>query len=61
MKVYKDNLERDIAESRLQEYMDAGWKQTATVQVEERIVLKPPAKVKAAVTAEDNTIETQGE
>jgi hypothetical protein len=63
MKVYKPNLERYIGDDQLQEYLAAGWtqNQAAAVEAEEKISLKPPAKVKAATNAEDITIENKGE
>jgi hypothetical protein len=62
MKVYKQNLEREIANSRWAEYSAGGWKQSPADQAEEVIILKPTAKVKAAVEqANDETITTQGE
>lgn len=61
MKVYKPNLSRDIPEEKLQEYLAAGWSQSSQEQAEEKISLKPPAKVKAAENAEDKSIEIKGE
>jgi hypothetical protein len=62
MKVYKADLERDINPSRLQEYLSAGWKQSAQEQAEDVINLKPPARVKSAVKDDDDkSIEIKGE
>jgi hypothetical protein len=67
MKVYKQDLERDIKAAQWEQYSTAGWTQKAEsiVAVEkanEVINLKPAAKVKAAVEqANDDTITTQGE
>lgn len=53
MKVTKDNIVRDIRDSRWPEYQAAGWQPAdATEQAGEDIVrLKPPVKPKATVTA----------
>jgi hypothetical protein len=60
--VAKDGYTRAIKPSKLQNYLDAGWKQSSSEPAEEiKAILKPPAKVKAATNAEDNTIDTQGE
>lgn len=59
--VIKDGHIRAIKPSKLQNYLDDGWKQLDSKTVEEKIVLRPPAQVKAAVkSAEDDAIE-QGE
>ena len=60
--VTKDGYTRAIKPSKLQNYLDAGWQQSVSEPAEEiKATLKPPAKVKAAAIAEDNTIDTQGE
>jgi len=58
--VTKDGYTRAIKPTKLQEYLDAGWQQSGSEQAEGVTILKPPARVKAAVKdAEDNnTIET---
>lgn len=62
IKVYRNGVQRDIRENKLQEYLAAGWSQSVQEQAEEKITLKPPARVKAAVkSAEDDAIETKGE
>jgi hypothetical protein len=62
IQVYQANISRNIRESQLQKYLEAGWSQSAQVQAEEQIVLKPPARVKAAVKeADDDAIISKGE
>lgn len=67
MILHKDGIIRDIKESRVQEYIAAGWQpevqvaRPVVVEADEVINLKPPARVKAAdKKADDNAIE-QGE
>ena len=58
----KDGHIRSVKPSKLQGYLDSGWRQLDSGLAEEvTATLKPPAKVKAAATAEDNTIEIKGE
>jgi hypothetical protein len=62
MKVYKDNIIREIRVSEIEKYLAGGWKQSPEDLAEETIALKPPARVKAAVkTAEDDAIISKGE
>lgn len=62
IKVYRNGVIRDIRENKLQEYLLAGWSQSPEEQAEEKISLKPPARVKAAVkSAEDDAIISKGE
>jgi hypothetical protein len=62
MKIYKNNIIREIQDSDLEKYLAADWKQSQAELAEEIIDLKPPARVKAAVkTAEDNAITSKGE
>ena len=68
MILYKNGLIRDVKESRIEEYIAAGWSKAqvneapAVVEADEVINLKPPARVKAAAKkADDNAIEEQGE
>jgi hypothetical protein len=61
--LYRGTEVRPVKESRVQEYLAAGWTTTAVKkeQVEERITLRPTARVKAAdKTAEDDAI-TKGD
>lgn len=61
-KVYKNSIERLVKPSQLQEYLQAGWKQSPEIQAEDVINLKPPARVKSAVKHdEDDSIENKGE
>jgi hypothetical protein len=62
IRVYRNGVIRDIHKTKLQEYLSAGWSQSPEEAVEEQIVLKPPARVKAAVkSAEDDAIISKGE
>lgn len=62
IQVYQANISRNIRDSELQKYLEAGWSQSPQVQAEEQIVLKPPARVKAAVKeADDDAIISKGE
>lgn len=68
MILYKDGIIRDIKESRVQEYIAAGWQieqklvqQPVKVVEAEEVVLKPPARVKGAVKPADDNAITQGE
>ena len=58
MRVYKENLFREIERSRLQEYLDSGWSQDE--KAEDVITLKPATKAKAVKQEPGNDI-TQGE
>lgn len=53
MKVYKQNIIRDIKPSRWPEYEAAGWSASQEQAGEEIIRLKPPVKPKATETALD--------
>lgn len=58
--VYRGHEQRDVKASRLQEYLDAGWKLQDSQPIESE--LKTPAKVKAAVKpAEDDNAINKGE
>jgi hypothetical protein len=62
--VYRNNIQRDIVESRLQEFLNAGW-DTKIQASDEAIRLKPAAKTfaKPAVKEEQGNDQTniQGE
>lgn len=59
MKVYKQNIAREINPSRLKEYLTAGWTSTPDVKAEEVIKLKPPVKSKGTGKEPlDNAINT---
>jgi hypothetical protein len=60
--VYRNNMVRQVKESRLEEYLAAGWSTQPQDLAEEIITLKPTAKVRAAVKpAEDSAIDDKGE
>jgi hypothetical protein len=62
MKVTKNQIERTIKPSQLQEYLGAGWIQLPQEQAEDVINLKPPARVKSAVKDDiDKSIDIKGE
>ena len=62
MKVTKDNLSRDISDSRWPEYEAAGWKSAANEQAGEEIIrLKPPVKTKATEIALDSATNLEGD
>ena len=62
IRVYRNGVIRDIHKAKLQEYLSAGWSQSPEDSAEEKISLKPPARVKAAVkSAEDDAIDNKGE
>ena len=47
--VYKNGVSRSIADAKLDEYLSAGWNQSAEVKDEEVLVLRPPVKSKGTV------------
>lgn len=47
--VYKDGISRSVLDTRLQDYLDAGWKLSADSADEEVLVLRPPVKSKGTV------------
>jgi hypothetical protein len=60
--VTKNSVQREIKPSKLQEYLAAGWQQSAQEQVEDVTHLRPPARVKSAVKPDvDPSIENKGE
>lgn len=67
MILYKNGLIRDVKESRIEEYIAAGWSKAqvneppAVVEADEVINLKPPARVKAAAKKADDDAIEQGE
>jgi hypothetical protein len=62
IQIYQANISRNIRDSELEKYLAAGWSQSSQTQAEEQIVLKPPARVKAAVKeADDDAIISKGE
>lgn len=62
MKVYKQNISRDISDHRWPEYEAAGWTATQEQAGEEQIRLKPPVKPKATETAlEEANINLEGD
>ena len=62
MKVYKDNLVREIQDNLLEEYITAGWTQQIQQETagEEVIRLKPTVKAKNTAKILDD-ITTQGD
>lgn len=63
LKVKKQDEVREIKQSRLQEYLDAGWQQSTPIEGEEVIRLKPPAKKSKAAEklAEEANDNIQGD
>jgi hypothetical protein len=62
MKIYKQNISRDIKDSRWPEYEAAGWSASQEQAGEEIIRLKPPVKPKATETAlEEANINLEGD
>ena len=55
-KVYKDGQERDVKESKLADYLDAGWNQSAQVLVKDTTSSKPTVTVSAAVKSAEETV-----
>ena len=61
MKVYKQNISRDILDSRWPEYQAAGWSATQEQAGEEIIRLKPPVKTEATEIALDSATNLEGD
>jgi hypothetical protein len=63
VKVKKQDEVREVKESRLKEYLDAGWQQLSPIEGEEVIRLKPPAKKSKAAEqlAEEANDNIQGD
>jgi hypothetical protein len=63
VKVKKQDEVREVKESRLKEYLDAGWQQLGPIEGEEVIRLKPPAKKSKAAEklAEEANDNIQGD
>ena len=57
-KVYKDGQERDVKESKLAGYLEAGWKQSAQVLVKDTTSSKPTVTASAAVKSAEEKVET---
>ena len=55
-KVYKDGQERDVKESKLAGYLEAGWKQSAENLVKDTTSSKPTVKASAAVKSVEETV-----
>jgi len=58
-KVYKDGQERDVKESKLAGYLDAGWKQSPTAEkilVKDTTSSKPTVTASAAVKSAEETV-----
>lgn len=60
--VYRNNMVRQVKLSRLEQYLAAGWTIDPQDTPSELIILKPTAKVRAAVKpADDSAIDNKGE
>jgi hypothetical protein len=59
MKVYKENIVREIDDSKLENYLAAGWSRDEVKA--EVIKLKPAAKSKGAVQADPDNAIQQGD
>jgi hypothetical protein len=57
-KVYKDGQERDVKESKLAGYLEAGWNQSATILVKDTTSSKPTVTASAAVKSAEEKVET---
>jgi hypothetical protein len=56
-KVYKDGQERDVKESKLAGYLEAGWQlQSATILVKDTTSSKPTVTASAAVKSAEETV-----
>ncbi len=56
-KVYKDGQERDVKESKLAGYLEAGWQlQSATILVKDTTSSKPTVTASAAVKSVEETV-----
>ena len=55
-KVYKDGQERDVKESKLAGYLEAGWKQSEQVLVKDTTSSKPTVTASAAVKSAEETV-----
>ena len=55
-KVYKDGQERDVKESKLADYLDAGWNQSATILVKDTTSSKPTVTASAAVKSVEEKV-----
>jgi hypothetical protein len=56
-KVYKDGQERDVKESKLADYLEAGWKQSEQILVKDTTSSKPTVTASAAVKSVEEKVE----
>jgi hypothetical protein len=63
VKVTKQGEVREVKTSRLEEYLNSGWQQSSSIEGEEVIRLKPPAKKSKAAEpiAEEANDNIQGD